>query len=125
MIDKVSPEDKSLSADELLAQAEDYASRNPQLTDAMIRASRVLSDNGIRTSARFLCEFVRWLRKFGPEGMLELLSCFDGLNIYGNDDYALPNAISAYYTRVLARANEGYPGFRITMAASKLDEVVR
>lgn len=125
MIDKVQPEDKTLSADEMLAQAEEYAARNPQLTSAMIQASRVLSDNGIRTSARFLCEFVRWLRKFGPDGMQELLACFEGLNIYGNDNYALPNAISAYYTRVLAKANDGYPGFRITMAPSKLDEVVQ
>lgn len=114
-----------MSAEDMLAQAEGYAERNPGLTNALIRASRVLSDHNIRTSARFLCEFVRWLRKFGEPGMRELLDCFGDLDVYGNDEYAIPNAVSAYYTRVIARANEGYPGFKITMTPSKLDEVMR
>lgn len=124
MIDKREPDDRQMSAEDMLRQAERYAERNPDLTAALIAASRVLSDHGIRTSARFLCEFVRWLRKFGESGMRELLECFEGLDVYGNDDYAIPNAVSAYYTRVIAKANRDYPGFKITVTPSKLDEVM-
>ena len=87
----------------------------------MVNASRVMSDCGCATSARFLTEMARWIRALGPEGFAALYQCFANVRIDKSGDYAIPNASSAWLTRFLAKANEDYPGFRIRRASSVMD----
>jgi len=104
------------SGDELTERARAYFDENPALLKAFERAAGVMQRRYGKVSARFLVEFARWLRFMGPLGMEELLACFTGIVVQGEDVAAIPNAYSAYVTRVL----EG-DGFSVTKARSKMD----
>lgn len=101
----------------LQERAEAYYRDNPELLHAMRRAARVMERRCGKVSARFLTEFARWLRFMGWEGMSELLGCFSGLHVAGEDVAAMPNAYSAYLTRLLEA-----DGVNVTKSRSVLDE---
>ena len=100
----------------LQERAESYFDSNPELVDAMRRAARVMESRCGKVSARFLVEFARWLRFVGWSGMEELLGCFSGLHVAGDDVAAMPNAYSAYLTRLLEA-----DGVKVTKAKSVMD----
>lgn len=110
------------TGEQLREEAASYYHRNKDLLGAHVRASRVLSDNGVKTSARFLTEFARWMRMLGPDGMHELLGCYEGVVVRGEEKAAIPNATSAYLTRLLYDANKLYPNFEIDVRHSKMFE---
>ena len=112
----------SKTGKQLRDEAEAYYRRNQDLLRAHIRAARVLSDNEVKTSARFLTEFARWMRMLGPEGMQRLLWCYEGIVVRGDEKSAIPNATSAYLTRALYDANKHYPHFDIDVRHSKMFE---
>lgn len=101
----------------LLERAKAYFDENVPLLLAFKDAGRVMQRESGKVSARFLVEFARWLRFIGPEGMYELLSCFEGVVVRGEDVAAIPNAYSAYLTRVLEDE-----GISVTKARSVMDE---
>lgn len=103
-------------------EAKAYYERNIDLLMAHIMASRVLSDHEVKTSARFLTEFARWMRMLGQDGMRELLDCYEGVVVRGEEKAAIPNATSAYLTRLLYDANRHYPHFDIDVRHSKMFE---
>lgn len=110
--------------EQLLADAEGYYRKNPGLLDAHERAATILSDHGIRTSARFLTEFARWLRATGPDVMRELIDVYDGVRCERDGpEFSTKNATSAWLTRRLGEDLGGYPGFRITRGKSKMDAI--
>lgn len=96
--------------------AERYYRRNPALLEAHERAAEVMQRLCGKVSARFLTEFARWMRFIGPEGMHELLSCYEGVVVKGDPVAAVPNATSPYLTRVLERL-----GLKVTKARSVMD----
>lgn len=111
------PEDvRDVGAPTLQERAESYFDANPELLDAMRRAARVMESKCGKVSARFLVEFARWLRFVGWSGMEELLGCFSGLHVAGEDVAAMPNAYSAYLTRLLEA-----DGVKVTKARSVMD----
>lgn len=112
----------SRSGQELFDEAKGYYERNRDLLEAHVRASRVLSDCGVKTSARFLTEFARWMRMVGPDGMHALLKCYEGVVVRGDERSAIPNATSAYLTRALYDVNKSYPNFEIDVRHSKMFE---
>ena len=97
-------------------KAKEYFDRNPAFLDALRRAARVMERKCGKVSARFLIEFARWLRFIGWSGMEELLGCFSRLRLEGDDVAAIPNAYSAYITRVLES-----DGFSVTKSKSVMD----
>lgn len=101
----------------LQERAEAYFEANPALLAAMSRAAGVMERRCGKVSARFLVEFARWLRFVGFDGMTELLGCFSGLHVAGEDVAAMPNAYSAYLTRLLEAA-----GVRVTKSRSVMDD---
>lgn len=100
----------------LQERAEAYFDENPELLYAMKRAARVMESKCGKVSARFLVEFARWLRFVGWSGMEELLGCFSGLHVAGDDVAAMPNAYSAYLTRLLEA-----DGVKVTKSRSVMD----
>ena len=97
-------------------RAKEYFDRNPEFLDAMRRAARVMEAKCGKVSARFLVEFARWLRFIGWSGMEELLGCFSRIRVAGEDVAAIPNAYSAYLTRVLEA-----DGVKVTKKRSVMD----
>lgn len=97
-------------------RARAYFDANPELLSAMRRAARVMESRCDKVSARFLVEFARWLRFMSWEGMEELLGCFSGIRVSGDDVAAMPNAYSAYLTRLLEA-----DGVNVTKARSVMD----
>lgn len=97
-------------------QARAYFEQNVPLMLAFKDAARVMQARNGKVSARFLVEFARWLRFIGPDGMQELLGCFRGVVVRGEDVAAIPNAYSAYLTRALEDE-----GIRVTKARSVMD----
>lgn len=102
------------TADEERAEA--YFDKNPDLLAAFDAASEVMERHTGVVSARGLMEFARWYRKVGSKGMYELLECFEGVIVRGEDVAAMPNAYSAWLTRHF-ESN----GRKVTKARSKLD----
>ena len=100
----------------LLDKARAYFDDNGPLMRSFVQAARVMQRRNDKVSARFLVEFARWLRYIGPDGMYELLRCFDGVVVQGEDVAAIPNAYSAYLTRVLEDE-----GIAVTKARSVMD----
>ena len=98
-------------------KAQDYFSRNWRFFDALIRGARVMERRMGKVSARGLIEFARWYRWLGNDGMYELLGCFSGVRVEGDDVAAIPNAYSAYLTRVFEAE-----GMNVTKARSKMDK---
>lgn len=97
-------------------KAQEYFARNPYFLSSIMRAAKVMESRCGKVSARFLVEFARWLRFIGWSGMEELLGCFSGIRVDGEDVAAIPNAYSAYLTRVLEAE-----GIKVTKAKSEMD----
>lgn len=104
---------------DIYKESYEYYKRNPRLLEAHVKAAQVMMRYHGKVSARFLTEFARWLRFMGVEGMLELLECYRGIVVKGEDVAAIPNHTSAYLTRYLAEQ-----GFNVTKARSRMDEVM-
>lgn len=102
---------------DILGEAQDYYARNPELLNAHIRASEVMQRIYGKSSARFLTEMARWGRFLGTDGLLELIDCYSGVLVDGDDSPAVPNSTSAYLTRVLDAH-----GHKVTKARSRMDE---
>lgn len=101
----------------LQERAEAYFDANPAFLAALRDAAKVMERRCGKVSARFLMEFARWLRFVGLEGMDELLGCFYGLHVSGDDVAAMPNAYSAYLTRLLEA-----DGVNVTKSRSVMDD---
>ena len=112
------------SGEELMELGREFYGSNPDLMDAMVEASKVLSDSGVTTSANFLTNFARWYSQLGCRSVSRLCRCFDGVFIVsGRGEYKIPNATAAYLGRELRNRLSQYPGFRIRDGHSKIDEV--
>lgn len=99
-------------------EAKAYFDENRQFLSSLKRAAGVMQNRTGKVSSRFLVEFARWLRFMSFDGMVELLDCFRGVVVKGTEVAAIPNAYSAYLTRVLEE-----DGFKVTKAKSKMDAV--
>lgn len=100
----------------LYEEAKAYFDENRPFLSSLKRAAGVMQRHNGKVSTRFLVEFARWLRFMGYDGMMELLECFQGVVVKGTDVAAIPNAYSAYLTRLFER-----DGFKVTKAKSKMD----
>ena len=105
--------------DDIYTKSRLYYQRNPELLEAHVRAARVMEHYNRKVSARFLTEFARWLRFLGWQGMYELLDCYRGVVVRGEDVAAIPNHTSAYLTRYLESQ-----GVNVTKSKSRMDEVM-
>lgn len=103
------------SGQALWDDAEEFYRRNGRLLHAHVKAAKVLQDNGIPVSARFLTEFARWSTKLMGL-MYKLFDIYDGVPVDGDGGLKVPNASSAWLTRYLAAR-----GFNVRKATSKMD----
>ena len=94
-----------------------YYEANPDLLKAHERAAWTLEEYGLKVSARFLTELVRWLSKYWY-ALPALMECYRDVVVNARTDFKIPNATSPWLTRYL----EG-KGFEVTKSKSKLDEV--
>ena len=95
-----------------------YYMANPDLLEAHEKAAWTLEQYGLKVSARFLTELVRWLSKYWY-ALDALRDCYRGVIVNHGHDFKIPNATSPWLTRYLESK-----GFDVTKSKSKLDEVM-
>lgn len=101
--------------------ARSFFQRNQTLLIACTKAGKVANRVGRKASARQMIEVTRCIKQLGGyQNFLEFARCFECVTVErDSDEIAIPNAYSAYLTRVLKRA-----GVEVTKGRSKLDEVM-
>lgn len=85
-------------------QGQAYWQNNPELLARLIMCGRELNENGMKASARGLCELVRWFSRYPPDLAWKILNLIYDVAVNEQDGLKVPNNASSTLTEIFERA---------------------